>query len=424
MSDPRRGAPNLAENADVRVAEFDVEYQLNYDRVMVRQSYPLDREKVQDWLIRVAQGGDDTLLEYAVALANTLRHISFAEFLQRLEACAIEVLKLCETTVRDLVILTNGGRGSSSYWTLMLVWPLVRPYVTRIISVMPESSAANVYGAPVQWRSAFAGPAVFVYIDDAILRPMGARDIAQRLLRGTTSTSATQFRFLVPFLTLYSKRALAQVGQQVFLENSEQVPTLRELLDQNFTVAQQQAFVQTRARNPAANRWVLDFYQGELEGSCTTVYFDHKLPRWDDSLELLLALGPAYSQDLGYTFGALIANCELPPAYPASRDDPVTTMERSLLLDFPGQIRCPPTFYHAIEWQDPPEHDYEAEEAIRDRFREYRRTRFVPAPPPAPPLLPRSFEIEESIRQQYRELFRFHPRRLEWALRSIQNALE
>lgn len=324
------------------VEETNRLYEQNVDKLFVDASYPLDAERVAYWLESVALGGNEDLTEYANLIAQNLRHIGFREFYDRLVQCAIEVVEICEREGREIIALAPGGFHVSNGWVLLLVWPIIRPFVTRVII---ETGTFGYSSADQGWAKV-SRPTLAVFCDDASFTGSQASQYVLTLdvQEGFDGTNNFKMCYLIPFIGPTASWRLLRIlgGNAILLNNSERIPGLFNLLVEKIGRPRAEQLFFSAGRNKAARYWTI--------GECL-IYFDHKLPDRTSTAQVVLALAPSYNEQTHeYGFDTLIAGCDISKYTVHRNNDFIYKLQNTIDTDFDAMGVCPPSHYKNIKY--------------------------------------------------------------------------
>ena len=189
------------------VVVFNRLYEENKDRLLMTQSFPIDQTELQAWQAAVSASGDTIAAQASTAVALGVQHIGFTQFYETLLGGAREAVALCQREHRRIVLLVSGTTHKSNFWCALLVWPVLRDYVTRIIFSWKESRVSEEAEAQ---RSLLV-----VYVDDGLFSgtqaivSFGYNDFANFL---SSTNRRVKLMMLVSAATSHGQRYIARQG--------------------------------------------------------------------------------------------------------------------------------------------------------------------------------------------------------------------
>lgn len=317
------------EALDESVLSFDEFYAENRERLFPTTSYPRNEDAINSMIEDGASTDKYTRMMYRLTAA-TLRHISFAEFRDTLLRCAHEAVALCTNEKRTMYLLIDGHARKSNTWCALLIWPIIRRYVARIIrrpvfAVQDADENTSI---------------LIVHIDDA---SYSGSQIADTLVGDTFQSIVADKRLDVKSLICVAaiteqarikiKRAAPYV---VFPVATTRIKTVEESVANVFGAADAEDFIVHVTSTAMARTAAF-----QLDLSMT--YFDHKLADNVSTNDLMIAYAPTPFGRSMLQLHSLIANCS-PYAYGWSTD--ITPSWVMLTIN----DECPPPFYKRIPY--------------------------------------------------------------------------
>lgn len=314
---------------------FDEFVTENMRRLDILQTYPINTNALQDWMIACIHSTPDANIHaFAQTFAANLRHISFFQLRDRIYKVCQELRKRIESTKQPLVVLLLGDSyRKSSTWISMLAWHALRDLVSlavKRVSQLPES----FWDAP--------NP-IIIHADDMAYSGSQLAYAIGESKHLLLENSRVQYLLLLPFISTTAKGRLAdEVPMARIPEAAEHIKNFEEQLTEAGHNAGE--VLAALMHDPWKQLY-------GVEGAHSLVYFDHKLA---DSVSIpnkMLAgptvLNSATGQVEVYK---IISNCE-DAIY---RSDTGQLLRwNTYVFDFANNFTCPVAFYKLIEytWQ-------------------------------------------------------------------------
>lgn len=301
-----------------RVAAFDRFYSENKSLLYPTTSHPRN-ELAIDELVRAAASFSNKWLRVLYnVVAIGLRHIAFDQFYQTLMRCAHEAVAICQSENRQIYLLIDGGVRKSNTWCALLIWPVIRRHVARIVSDADDLS-------DVRDRILVVQP------DDASYSGL---QIASAI---TIEPDGDQIKWmvLVAALTERARKKITARRRVVFPSNTIAIQTLEEIAVGLIGADDTRALIDACVYDEFFQSIGLSFYT-------SLTYFDHKLADHASTNDTMIALAPVPIDNEQLALRSLITGCS-PRDYGFT---PIVTRDTMLTIE----ARCPPEFYKQIPY--------------------------------------------------------------------------
>lgn len=320
------------------VDAFDLFYKENASKLHMppESTHPRNEEAIQELQQLLSDGIDRQLGEL---IAVGLTHISFARFYEMLCKNAYEAVVLCRQEKRNIHLFVSGHLYKSNIWCSLLVWPIIRPYVTSISGVkdMPRKLGRD-------------GKVLVLQVDDAIYS--GSQMATTMQVAGVSKYTTTVALKNTPVIWGVLVAAATQSAESRMLQQApivkmigtvQRIETLEELIER-------------RKRSDGDQPSIDDLWRSEWRGFITTktafrfsptlVYFDHKMPDYLSTNGHFLLTAPLQSRNNdSISVRSLITGCpSTEDRRSKERFDVPASEFRTLDTD------CPATFYKSFTY--------------------------------------------------------------------------
>lgn len=300
-----------------RVAAFDRFYSENKSLLRPTMSYPRNEAAI-DEIVRAARSFGKWMRVLYNVVAIGLRHIAFDQFYQTLMRCAHEAVAVCQSENRQMYLFIDGGVRKSNTWCALLIWPVIRRHVVRIVNDSADLRDVNERILVVQPDDAsYSG----VQISSAI----------------TIGIDGDQMKWmiLVAGLTERARKKITSRHRVVFPSSVIPIQSLEETALSLIGADDTRTLVDECSRDDLFQTIGMSFY-------ATLTYFDHKLADNTSTNDTMIALAPVPVDDERLALRSLIAGCS-PRDYGFA---PIVARDTELAVE----TRCPPEFYKRIAY--------------------------------------------------------------------------
>lgn len=300
------------------------------DNISRVEPHPLNVERMQQWKSlflqrlqeRQLNGLDSVenatkLTKWTLDFVSKIQYVPFAEFRQRVEKCAQEVVERVKKAAPEAVILMiGGGVRKSSLWVTILVWKYLKEVVTHIFNEFDFKTMKGNY-----WT---------IMCDDASYSGIQYRQDAWLGFSNRTHLC------LVPYVSKKAIKAWTDVNQNaVILDSSIHFSNTTTLANHDFGKFWE-VFLRTTSDRSA-------------------LYLDHKLPDNVSIYTQIMAHGPippGDSDDIERVvlLGGFIEGCSY------TKYEQENYKIRDLLSKFDASATansCPNPIYKTIKYVDP-----------------------------------------------------------------------
>jgi hypothetical protein len=202
------GGSQLSPYANDNVVFFDKFYKANVHKLIMPQRLradDIDRAAVLRKIEDAKSRFDFGTVAFGEMLLREVRHVTFDEFYTELRKAATKVRRHCMETGTQLVIYVRQPQ-SSYMWVTLLVWPILRQFVTDV-NVYNSVDAPLVHG---KW--------VVLYVDDAAYSGKQAAEGVAALSRwlGRMDPEVAQHAsigVLIPFMSRNARERLVHAAK-------------------------------------------------------------------------------------------------------------------------------------------------------------------------------------------------------------------
>lgn len=297
------------------VARFDALWAENRDKLPVPKSYPINRESVRKWRAALPE----SLALFGNIVAAHLRHVGFAEFLERLNAAADAVV--AQRGDRKIMLAVDDMR-KSGFWAALLVWPRIRRYVGAVTT---QERMIHLDKDASKW--------LLVLVDDAVYSGL-------QLSGAFYYKPSGDWRFAVIAAALSSvgRRRLLRTLPSLYLPPTIEFQSINEIA---LTYADA-AEVDALSLKMAGVNWMTARVAQHL------IYFDHKLADATSVCTDVISQAPVEVGSKVVSFGSMVTGCVVvgkPLQLPGA-----VQVKPYPVYDNDHEDVCPPAFYKSINY--------------------------------------------------------------------------
>lgn len=305
-------------------------------------TFPIDHNALQTWFDAMmnSQSGINQII--AMAFRSNVQHVNFQTFYDLLMRVTSEIVNLCISREKYMLLIINESVTKSPTWVSMLIWPVIRQYVQDIresTEIMNMGYDENRFMAVVVDDVSYSG----AKLQQAISFPCCVCAAAMSsIARSKFGKNVIIPESMMRFETLWSNIEKAIEKHPVF---SQDPKAIQEVFD--------------------------ELMQHELKSvtDAHVIYFDHKLADRFSTMQYLFATGIVPMGVQTEWVGPLIQGCE---------DDDYDTIKDTYETDYLWDRVCPPPYYKIIDlsWKgevlDP-----DSDVTVFDLFKEWMHTHFT-----------------------------------------------
>lgn len=318
------------------VAFFDAFYEENKNKLEMppEESYPLDRLALAAWS-KELPAKQDYLRMMAQVITMGVEHVGFANFYERLQLGAMEIVQESRRIEKPIVLVITERYNKSNLWCALLVWPLLKDRVTRIVKVVTKLDDKEIMDdAP--------SGVIYVHVDDATYSGMQVTSFMRYI--PSVYDGKSSYYVLAAAVSNDAKAMIKKAMPPAkFTSRTINFKSLQEHAMDIFEPEEVEYMFNKLVAYPYS-----DIYQ--FFKRVHMLYFDHKLPDGVSTIQKILAVAPVLDLETGeISLRSLIKGCNVDD-YKVNNKPMDEDSAREFVTDYDATGTCPRAFYKSIPY--------------------------------------------------------------------------